>query len=181
MLKDSDRISRKYKYNAALDKYVYTEKVGTYDISTPMFLTPKEYENLVLRERMGLYFREKNAAMQPATNPQSANTQRDLLPEFYVKSELFESIFGGNNIDIIPQGNVAFDLGIRYNKNDNPSISPEYRSSYGLDFDQRISLGIQGKIGTRLSLSAMYDTQATFDFQNVFKLEYTPNERRYCA
>ena len=22
----------------------------------------------------------------------------------------------------------------------------------------------------------MYDTQATFDFQNVFKLEYTPNE-----
>ena len=176
LLKDSDRISRKYKYNAALDKYVYTEKVGTYDISTPMFLTPKEYENLVLRERMGLYFREKNAAMQPATNPQSANTQRDLLPEFYVKSELFESIFGGNNIDIIPQGNVAFDLGIRYNKNDNPSISPEYRSSYGLDFDQRISLGIQGKIGTRLSLSAMYDTQATFDFQNVFKLEYTPNE-----
>ena len=177
LLKDSDRISRKYKYNAALDKYVYSEKVGEYDISTPIFLTPQEYESLVMRERMGLYFREKSRAMQPTAQGQTPNNaQRDLLPEFYVKSELFESIFGGNNIDIIPQGNVAFDLGLRYTKNDNPSISPEYRSSYGIDFDQRISLGIQGKVGTRLSINAMYDTQATFDFQNVFKLEYTPNE-----
>ena len=177
LLKDSEKISRKYKYNAALDKYVYSEKVGEYDISTPIFLTPKEYENLVMRERMGLYFREKSKAMQPTAQGQTPNNaQRDLLPEFYVKSELFESIFGGNNIDIIPQGNVAFDLGLRYTKNDNPSISPEYRSSYGIDFDQRISLGIQGKVGTRLSINAMYDTQATFDFQNVFKLEYTPNE-----
>ena len=177
LLKDSDRISRKYKYNATLDKYVYSEKVGEYDISTPIFLTPQEYERLVMREHMGLYFREKSKAMQPTTSPEEArNAQRDLLPEFYVKSELFESIFGGNNIDIIPQGNVAFDLGMRYTKNDNPSISPEYRSSYGIDFDQRISLGIQGKIGTRLAINAMYDTQATFDFQNVFKLEYSPNE-----
>ena len=177
LLKDSDRISRKYKYNATLDKYVYSEKVGEYDISTPIFLTPQEYENLVIRERMSLYFREKSKAMQPTAQGQTPNNaQRDLLPEFYVKSELFESIFGGNNIDIIPQGNVAFDLGMRYTKNDNPSISPEYRSSYGIDFDQRISLGIQGKVGTRLSINAMYDTQATFDFQNVFKLEYSPNE-----
>ena len=176
LLKDSDRVSRKYTYNSALDKYVYTEKLGEYDISTPMFLTPKEYENLVLKERMGLHFREKTQAMRPSENGQNKNAQRDLLPEFYVKSELFESIFGGNTIDINPQGNVAFDLGLRYTRNDNPAISPEYRSSYGLDFDQRISLGIQGKVGTRLSINAMYDTQATFDFQNVFKLEYSPNE-----
>ena len=146
LLKDSDRISRKYKYSPALNKYIYSEKVGDYDISTPMFLTPKEYEDLVMRERMGLYFKEKTAAMRPSEKGKATNAQRDLLPEFYVKSEFFESIFGGNTIDIIPQGSVAFDLGMRYNKNDNPAISPEYRSSYGLDFDQRISLGIQGKV-----------------------------------
>ena len=100
LLKDSDRVSRKYTYNSALDKYVYTEKLGEYDISTPMFLTPKEYENLVLRERMGLHFREKTQAMRPSENGQNKNAQRDLLPEFYVKSELFESIFGGNTTQI---------------------------------------------------------------------------------
>ena len=77
---------------------------------------------------MGLHFREKTQAMRPSENGQNKNAQRDLLPEFYVKSELFESIFGGNTIDINPQGNVAFDLGLRYTRNDNPAISPEYRS-----------------------------------------------------
>ena len=47
---------------------------------------------------------------------------------------------------------------------------------YYLNFDQRISLGVQGKVGTRVNINAMYDTQATFDFQNIFKLEYAPNE-----
>ena len=130
-----------------------------------------------MRERSGQYFREKTKAL--SSQPTDAKTQairRDLLPEFYVKSEFFETIFGGNNIDIIPQGNVGFDLGFRYTRNDNPALSPEYRNTYGIDFDQRISLGVQGKVGTRVNINAMYDTQATFDFQNIFKLEYAPNE-----
>ena len=177
LLKDSEKISRKYQYNSSLKQYVYTEKLGNYDISIPMFLTPAQYEDLVMRERSGQYFREKTKAL--SSQPTDAKTQairRDLLPEFYVKSEFFETIFGGNNIDIIPQGNVGFDLGFRYTRNDNPALSPEYRNTYGIDFDQRISLGVQGKVGTRVNINAMYDTQATFDFQNIFKLEYAPNE-----
>ena len=33
-----------------------------------------------------------------------------------------------------------------------------------------------GKVGTRLQVNANYDTQSTFDFQNLIKLEYTPDE-----
>src|SRR5690606_23052957 len=43
-------------------------------------------------------------------------------------------------------------------------------------FDQRISMGLQGMVGTRLAVNANYDTQSTFDFQNIMKLEYTPDE-----
>ena len=81
-----------------------------------------------------------------------------------------------NPQELTPQGSVGVDLGVRYTRNDNPVVSPRYRSSWGLDFEQRISLGLTGKIGTRLSLNAQYDTQASFDFQNVFKLEYSPDE-----
>src|SRR5690606_5973004 len=42
--------------------------------------------------------------------------------------------------------------------------------------DQRISLSLLGKVGTRLQVTANYDTQSTFDFQNLIKLEYTPTE-----
>lgn len=176
-LKTPESIVSKYEYNSVLDKYVYTETLGNYDISIPMFLSREEYERLVFQERTKAYFREKtNAMLAQDPDEKTKNAQRDLLPEFYVKSDIFESIFGGNTIDINPQGSVAFDLGLRYVKNDNPAMTPENRRMYTLDFDQRISLGLTGQVGTRLKINTMYDTQATFDFQNVFKLEYEPNE-----
>ena len=68
------------------------------------------------------------------------------------------------------------DLGVRYTKQDNPSFSPRNRSSLTFDFDQRISMSLMGKVGTRLEVNANYDTQSTFAFQNLFKLAYTPDE-----
>ncbi|MCY6855987.1 hypothetical protein OYC29_25225, partial [Escherichia coli] len=65
---------------------------------------------------------------------------------------------------------------MRYSKQDNPSFSPRNRQSTTFDFDQRISLSLLGKVGTRLKVSANYDTQSTFAFQNLIKLEYTPTE-----
>ncbi len=177
-LEQPKSIIQQYTYNPTLDRYVYTEKIGKYDLRTPMFLTVKEYENLVLRERMKAYYDEKLATLGDTSTStiDKKKAQRNLLPELYINSDFFESIFGGRNIELTPQGSVGVDLGVRYTRNDNPVVSPRYRSSWGLDFEQRISLGLTGKIGTRLSLNAQYDTQASFDFQNVFKLEYSPDE-----
>ena len=68
------------------------------------------------------------------------------------------------------------DLGILFTKQDNPTFSPRNRSNFTFDFDQRISLSLLGKVGTRLQVTANYDTESTFDFQNLVKLEYTPTE-----
>ena len=56
-LAQPESIVQKYTYNPALDRYVYTEKLGKYDLTTPLFLTVKEYEKLVLRERMSSYYK----------------------------------------------------------------------------------------------------------------------------
>ena len=37
-------------------------------------------------------------------------------------------------------------------------------------------MGLQGKVGTRLNVNANYDTESTFAFQNLIKLEYAPTE-----
>ena len=68
------------------------------------------------------------------------------------------------------------DLGIIWQKNDNPALSPRNRTNLSFDFDQRISLSLLGKIGERLQVAFNYDTEATFDFQNIVKLDYTPTE-----
>ena len=59
------------------------------------------------------------------------------------------------------------DLGVLFSKQDNPSFSPRNRNNFTFDFDQRISLSLLGKVGTRLQVTANYDTQSTFDFQNL--------------
>lgn len=62
-LEQPKSIVQQYTYNPTLDRYVYTEQLGKYDLRTPMFLTVKEYENLVLRERMKAYYDEKLATL----------------------------------------------------------------------------------------------------------------------
>lgn len=164
-----------YTYDPIIEMYIYTKIIGDFTISYPLILTPEEYRDLILNEQMKAYFKEKIDAAD-GRKEGSEELQKNLLPTFYVNSGFFESIFGGNTIDIIPQGSVEIDLGLLYTKQDNPAFSPRNRSNLSFDFDQRISLSLLGKIGERLQITANYDTQSTFDFQNQIKLEYTPTE-----
>ncbi|GAA3601846.1 cell surface protein SprA [Flavivirga amylovorans] len=168
-------VESKYTYDSFTNRYIYTEKIGEFDINFPIILTPEEYYAFVAKENLKAYYKEKIDAFD-GKKEDSKDGQKNLLPEFYVKSGLFETIFGGNTIEVIPQGSVEMDLGILFSRQDNPSFSPRNRSNFTFDFDQRISLSLLGKVGTRLQITANYDTQSTFDFQNLVKLEYTPTE-----
>lgn len=174
-MENPDSIVSKYTYDPNLDRYIYTVSVGDFDINYPVILTPDQYMELVRREGMKSYFKEKIDAFSGKKEGSEA-ARKNLLPNFYVNNSFFESVFGGNTIEVIPQGSVAMDLGVIWQKNDNPSLSPRNRTNLSFDFDQRISLSMLGKIGERLQVTANYDTEATFDFQNLVKLDYTPSE-----
>ncbi|MDD3005833.1 cell surface protein SprA, partial [Flavobacterium sp.] len=168
-------IAELYTYNSATDRYIYTNTVGGFNIKYPLILTPEQYQELILREEMRKYYQEKSAAMD-GQKAGSEEAKKNLLPRYYVNSKFFESIFGSNTIDVKPTGTVELDLGVRFTKQDNPAFSPRNRKTTSFDFDQRISVGLQGKVGTRLNVNINYDTQSTFAFQNLIKLEYTPTE-----
>jgi len=168
-------VESKYTYDPITDRYIYTEKIGSFNINYPVILTPNEYYDLVAKENLRSYYKEKIDAFD-GVKEGSEEARKNLLPEFYVKSDFFESIFGSNTIEVIPQGSVEMDLGVLFSRQDNPSFSPRNRSNFTFDFDQRISLSLLGKVGTRLQVTANYDTQSTFDFQQLIKLEYTPTE-----
>ncbi|HLA55843.1 MAG TPA: cell surface protein SprA [Flavobacterium sp.] len=168
-------ITEAYTYDPVTNRYIYTKSVQEFNINYPIILTPEQYQALLLRESMRDYFKEKSDAIE-GKKEGSEEKKKDLLPRYYVNSGFFETIFGGNTIDVKPTGSVEMDLGARFTKQDNPSFSPRNRSSTTFDFAQRISMSLNGKVGTRLSVTANYDTQSTFAFQNLIKLEYTPDE-----
>ncbi len=174
-LKNPKSILSRYTYDPKLDRYFYSESVGNFDISYPIILTPQEYQALARKENMRSYFKDKIDAYS-GKKEGSEEARKNLLPNFYVNNNFFESVFGGNTIEVIPQGSIAMDLGVLWQKNDNPSLSPRQRTNLAFDFDQQIRLSMLGKIGERLQVNANYDTEATFDFQNIVKLDYTPTE-----
>ncbi|AWG20348.1 cell surface protein SprA [Flavobacterium faecale] len=174
-MKEPQSILSAYTYDPKTDRYIYTNSVDGFSINYPIILTPKEYEDLVVKESMRDYFKQKSDAID-GKKAGSEDAKKDLLPKYYVNSGFFETIFGSNTIDVKPTGSVEMDLGARYSKQDNPSFSPRNRSNLAFDFNQRISMSLMGKVGTRLNVNANYDTQSTFAFQNLLKLDYTPTE-----
>ena len=141
LLENPDSIVSKYTYDPVLDRYIYSEMVGDFDISYPIILTPEQYMYMVQQENMKSYFKEKIDAFS-GKKAGSEEARKNLLPNFYVNSGFFETIFRGNTIEVIPQGSVAMDLGVIWQKNDNPALSPRNRTNLSFDFDQRISLSV---------------------------------------
>lgn len=161
-------------YDKKLNKYIVVEMLDGYKVGIPKFMSPSEYQAYRLKKDIQSYFKEKNDALSKKKGSKAA--QRNLLPKYYVNSKFFESIFGGNTVEVIPSGNLNIKLGGIYQNVDNPQLSENNRSSFTFDFDQQISASIIAKVGKRLKVTADYDTQASFDFQNLIKLEYTPTE-----
>ncbi len=162
-----------YVYDEKLDLYIYQSKIGDLEFDLPLTLKPEEYRNLFRSNFIKEYFSEQLNIIQ---DPNKVEEKRNLLPNLYINSDFFETIFGGNEIELNPQGSVGIDIGARYLKRDNPSIPVRNQSNINLDFNQAISLSLNGKIGEKLDVNANYDSQSTFDFQNLLKLDYTPDE-----
>ena len=165
----------KYTYDPLIDKYIYTTKAGEIDVGIPLVLTPDQYRKLIKENNIKKYFQDKLSLIEEE-NSENSSKLKNLLPNLYINSNFFETIFGGDEIELTPQGSISMDIGARYQKSDNPSLSSRNQSNVSLDFNQTISLSMNGKIGERLTISSNYDTQSTFDFQNLLKLDYTPTE-----
>ena len=88
----------------------------------------------------------------------------------------FDKIFGGNAVDIRPQGSSELIFGLKQNRIDNPSLPEEQRKTTSFDFQEKIQMNVIGKIGDKLKLTTNFNTESTFDFENQMKLEYTGDE-----
>lgn len=158
-------------YDIASGSYFLYPKVGNITTGTPIVMTPKEYQSYVMSNHLGDYYRQKsNDNDLLHRKDKSEAEKKGLLPSIQVKNKLFETIFGGNKIELIPQGFASFDLGGLYQKIENPMILPQNRTSFAFDLQQRIQLGLTGKVGENLQLRANYDTQSGFAFENRMNL-----------
>jgi len=158
-------------YDVSTDRYLLYPKIGNMVVGNPVAMTTEEYHRYMLNKQMSGYYREKSALSSLGyRKDQTEAIKKGLLPTVNIKNKLFENLFGGNKIEIIPQGFASFDIGGLYQKIDNPLILPQNRTNFAIDIQQRIQLGLIGKVGENLQLKANYDTQSGFAFENRMNL-----------
>ena len=170
-LEDPANINTKVEYDPQSGNYNVSRKLGERDYRRETYLTDKEYKDYVFRKQMRDYWRSRVAADELNERP-----RQGLIPKLQVNSELFDRIFGGNTVDIKPTGTAELIFGLNRNKNMNPAIPQKQQKITNFDFNMRIQLNLIGKIGDKLKVTTNYNTEASFDWENQVKLDYTGYE-----
>jgi cell surface protein SprA len=168
-LKRPSNIKSEVEYDPATGQYIFTNKIGNnIDYRRPSTMTLDEYKKYDMERTIREYWREQ------ANGGKSAS--RGFAPGFTVGGEVFQKVFGGNTINIIPQGEAQLIFGGSVSTNDNPMIQRNLRKVWSFDFDEKINMNVTGTIGERVKLGLSYNTDAMFEFENQTKLEYNGDE-----
>ncbi|MCC6690926.1 MAG: cell surface protein SprA, partial [Bacteroidia bacterium] len=169
-LNDPSNIKKEVVYDPSTGQYNITQKMGEQDYRPPTFMTQDEYMDYQLHKQVKSYWKQRTGA-------ESMNqSSRALIPKLHVNSELFDRVFGGNTVDIRPQGTAQLIFGVNNSRTENPILPVRQRSITTFNFNEKIQLNVIGKIGDKLKLTTNYNTEATFDFENQMKIEYNGHE-----
>ncbi|MEQ9285336.1 MAG: cell surface protein SprA [Cyclobacteriaceae bacterium] len=151
--------------------YTIYEKIGDINYRPMSTMSFSEFKDYQEGQMIKTYWKDKSAGL----DGESAVSGRSLLPKLFV-SPVFDRIFGGNYVDIQPNGFLNLDFGGRWQKIENPAIPIRQQKTGGFNYNQQISMNVTGKIGEKLSITANFDNNNSFDFQNNLKVEYTGYE-----
>src|SRR5258707_3858060 len=167
ILKDPKSLSTEISLDTGMH-YNISEKLGKLNFRPNSGMTFRDFSRQQDQAFQKNYYQNKSLAL----DGESAVSSRNLLPKLYL-SPVFDRIFGGSYIELVPKGYVTLDLGGSFQKIQNPSIPIRQQRNGGLEFGQQISLNVAGKVGEKLKINTNFDTSNSFDFQNSMKVEYS--------
>jgi cell surface protein SprA len=166
--KDPPNIKKEIQYDADSQHYNFDEKLGDQFLRNPGYMTLDEYiQYQGAKDEQSYWQRRLDALTLFNKKPQ--------LPTMY-KEGIFDRIFGGTNVSVKPQGNVDVTFGGNWQNIKNPALV-QRAQKYGIfNFDMQMNINLVATVGDKLKLNISNNTKATFDYQNVQKLEYTGKE-----
>jgi cell surface protein SprA len=168
-LKRPANVTTSIEYDPITGQYIFKDKVGSFDYRRPSAMTFNQYQEYANESLLRNYWLERSQAA-------SLRSSEGAMPQIEIGGEAFERIFGGNTIDIRPQGTARIDFGVVSNKREDPSLDVRRRRTTNFNFDEEIAMNVMAKIGDKIEFQTNYNTEATFDFENKLKLKYEGKE-----
>ena len=148
--------------------YTIRERMGEVDYRPPSTMSFEEYKQYQDRQILKSYWKNRSKEL----DGESSVSGRSLIPKIFI-SPVLDRIFGGSYVELIPRGFVTLDFGGAWQRINNPAIPIRQQKNGGFEFDQQINMSVVGKIGEKLAVTANFDNNNSFDFQNNMKVEYT--------
>lgn len=163
-------VTTETQYNPQTGNYDVTQKIGKMDYRPETYIDFEDYQQDMFKKAVKKYWRSRIKA-EDLNQP-----KKGIVPKLQINNEIFDRIFGGNTVDIKPTGTAELIFGLNRNKTLNPAIPQRQQKVTNFDFNMRVQLNLIGKIGDKLKITTSYNTEASFDWENQMKLEYTGYE-----
>lgn len=169
-LKDPSNLVTQVQYNADSNQYDIAEKIGESYYRPPTTMTFEEFLKQQAAKDEEAYFKKRAAKIMQLSK------SGGVIPKVNLGSALFDRIFGGNSIEVKPQGNLDMFLGGNWQNVKNPTLV-QSAQKYGIfDFDMHMNISLLAKVGEKMRFNFNFNDRATFDFENQMKLDYAGQE-----
>ncbi len=168
-LNDPKNLTQEIVYDPKTNQYVVRNKMGDLNYRPPQILTMEEYRKYDEQESLTDYWEERASAS-------ATGAQGGIIPQIHIGGKVFDRIFGGNTIDIRPQGSAELLFGVVNNKREDPALNVRQQSVTNFDFQEKIQLNVLAKVGDKIEFKVNYNTESTFDFENKIQLKYEGDE-----
>lgn len=160
------------EYNDSLDRYIIGYKIGKTYVMAPIMMTPEEYRKWTEKRSFADYYRSKNQEILREKGKDKFD-----FTDMHFSLGPAEKIFGPGGVRIKTQGSAELKFGANIKNIDNPSLPIRNRKTTAMDFDEKININVNGKVGDKVNMNLNYNTDATFDFDTQnFKLRYEGKE-----
>ena len=149
------------------------EKIGNTYFRNPSRISFDEYKQLRYRNMDKEYW--KSLSYSQDGQDDLTRGESNLIPKITL-GPLADRLFGGNVVDIRPNGTLVGTLGYKWQKINNPQVPIVQQKTNQVDFDQQIGMNLVGKIGEKLQVSTNFNTKNIFSSEQKYKFGYTAFE-----
>ncbi|MEE1097121.1 MAG: hypothetical protein U0K83_02205, partial [Bacteroidales bacterium] len=118
-------ITTSVEYDAESNEYILIKKAGNIIIERKV-LSFAEYQNYDMDKMINEYWHNRSQSSKIVSSSNDG-VLGSMIPQLKINSELFETIFGGQTIDIRPSGNAEIKFGVVNNRNENLALSESQR------------------------------------------------------
>ena len=170
-LKDPENVTTNIEYDPASGCYVVRTRIGDVEIATPYMMTMEEYRAYSERQQIGQYWQEKISEVE------HDNERKFDITDMKFNIGPADKVFGPGGVQLKLQGSAELLFGFKHQYVDNPSLTQRSRNNNIFDFDEKIQLTVNGKVGDKLNFNMSYNTEASFSFdQQNLKLNFKGKE-----